>query len=143
MLRPGAALRTLVFGVLVTLVASVLVGSPASAGSSGLVLVSRQQRSPGLTQLRVFSPALSHDLDNGLEKWQPLPTTLSEQTSSGEVVTVLGAFAAPERALCDGAPDVQSRDSQRGAELRENDTRDRISGSASFGRRLLVVDRNR
>jgi S-formylglutathione hydrolase FrmB len=63
MLRPGAALRALVFGVLVALVASVLLVPPASGDSSGLVLVSTQQLSSRLTQLRVFSPALAHDVD--------------------------------------------------------------------------------
>src|SRR2546423_914704 len=57
----GGALRVLVLGLLVALVASLLVMSAASAGPARLELRSTQELSPRLTQLSVYSPALAHD----------------------------------------------------------------------------------
>src|SRR2546430_17586743 len=57
----GGALRVLVLGLLVALVASLPVIPVASAGPPGLELRSTQALSPRLTQLSVYSPALAHD----------------------------------------------------------------------------------
>jgi S-formylglutathione hydrolase FrmB len=59
----GPGLPALVFGVLVALVASLLVTPVASADPAGLELRSAQQLSPRLTQLRVYSPALAHEVN--------------------------------------------------------------------------------